>query len=379
MNEKEIGEIRRHIRRDRSNMTALYGCFVSESKEIISKFRLSTGMMPENEGDRYFALLKRSLSGTLGKNLIDIAFSNQQVMNSPEHKLLMDLRESQLKDEKLLDTFFAKVMESVTMDSAYLILMGCDTYDVPFKSKDDHVQADGSNEMYRFLLCGICPVKMTKPALEYKADNQEFHDSAIAQLLSAPVLGFLFPAFDNRSTNLYNALLYSKDSGDDHEAFVTAVFNTKPVMAAKVQKESFEGLLANTLEDECSLDVVQAVHNEIGQMIQLHKESKVAEPLMISKEEIKGVLAASGVSEDKMSKFNVDYDEIFGFEADLHPKNVIDQKHFEIKTPSVTIRVQPECSDLVETRIIDGVKYIMICADENVEVNGVPISIKEEE
>ena len=379
MNEKEIGEIRRHIRRDRSNMTALYGCFVSESKEIISKFRLSTGMMPENEGDRYFALLKRSLSGTLGKNLIDIAFSNQQVMNSPEHKLLMDLRESQLKDEKLLDTFFAKVMESVTMDSAYLILMGCDTYDVPFKSKDDHVQADGSNEMYRFLLCGICPVKMTKPALEYKADNQEFHDSAIAQLLSAPVLGFLFPAFDNRSTNLYNALLYSKDSGDDHEAFVTAVFNTKPVMAAKVQKESFEGLLANTLEDECSLDVVQAVHNEIGQMIQLHKESKVAEPLMISKEEIKGVLASSGVSEDKMSKFNVDYDEIFGFEADLHPKNVIDQKHFEIKTPSVTIRVKPECSDLVETRIIDGVKYIMICADENVEVNGVPISIKEEE
>ena len=379
MNEKEIGEIRRHIRRDRSNMTALYGCFVSESKEIISKFRLSTGMMPENEGDKYFALLKRSLSGTLGKNLIDIAFSNQQVMNSPEHKLLMDLRETQLKNEALLDTFFGKVMESVTMDSAYLILIGCDTYDVPFKSKDDVAQADGSNEMYRFLLCGVCPVKMTKPALEYKADNQEFHDSAIAQLLSAPVLGFLFPAFDNRSTNLYNALLYSKDSGDDHEAFVTELFNTKPVMPAKVQKQSFEGLLANTLDDECSFDVVQAVHNEIGQMIQLHKESKVAEPLMISKEEIKGVLASSGVSEDKMSKFNVDYDEAFGFEADLHPKYIIDQKRFEITTPSVTIKVKPECSDLIETRIIDGVKYIMICADENVEVNGVTINIRGEE
>ena len=378
MTEKEIGEIRRHVRRDRSNMTALYGCFVSEGKEIVSTFRLSTGMMPENEGDKYFALLKRSLSGTLGKNLIDITFRTQQVVDSPEHKLLMQLRESELKDEETLQTFYQKVIDSVTMDTGYLILIGCDSYDVPFKGKDDHIQADGSNETYRYLLCGICPVKLSKPALEYKAEQKEFHDSTITQLLSAPVLGFLFPAFDNRSTNIYNALMYSKDAGDDHEAFVTAVFNTKPTMAAKMQKQSFEALLSTTLEDECSLDVVQAVHSEIGQMIQLHKESKVDEPLMISKEEIRGVLEANGISEDKMSKFSVDYDETFGFEASLHPKNVIDQKQFEIKTPDVTIKVNPERSDLIETRVIGGVKYIMICADESVEVNGVNINIQDE-
>ena len=49
MNEKEIGEIRRRQRRDRSNMTAIYGCYVNENKEIITEFRQSTGMMPENE------------------------------------------------------------------------------------------------------------------------------------------------------------------------------------------------------------------------------------------------------------------------------------------------------------------------------------------
>ena len=89
MNDKEIGEIRRHLRRDRSNMTAIYGCFVSEGKEIISKFRLSTGMMPENEAEKYFTLLKKTLSGSVGKNLIDITFRTAQVANSPEHKLLM--------------------------------------------------------------------------------------------------------------------------------------------------------------------------------------------------------------------------------------------------------------------------------------------------
>ena len=169
MKDKEIGEIRRHIRRDRSNMTAIYGCFVSEGKEIISKFRLSTGMMPENESDKYFALMKKVLSGSQGKNLIDISFRTQQVVDSPEHKLLTALKDSQLKDEEALDSFYGKVMESVTMDTAYLILIGADAYDVPFKGKDDHVQADGSSEIYRYILCAVCPVKLSKAALEYKA------------------------------------------------------------------------------------------------------------------------------------------------------------------------------------------------------------------
>ena len=378
MNEKEIGEIRRHTRRDRSNMTALYGCFVNDNKEIISQFRQSVGIMPENEGDKFFALLKRNLSGTLGKNLIDITFRTQQVVDSPEHKLLMALRESQLKDEEALETFYQKIIESVTMDTSYLILIGCDSYDVPFRGKDDMVQADGSNETFRYLLCGICPVKLSKSVLEYKANQQEFHDSAIAQQLSAPVLGFMFPAFDNRSTNIYNALLYSKDAGDNHESFVSSVFNTQPVMAAKEQKRSFEALIGNALDSECSLDVVQAVHSEIGQMIQMHKESKVDEPLLLDKDTVKSVLSTAGISEEKIAKFSVDYDETFGFEAQLHPKNVIDQKQFEIKTPDVTIKVNPERSDLIETRVIGGVKYIMICADESVEVNGVNINIADE-
>ncbi len=379
MNEKEIGEIRRHTRRDRSNITALYGCFVNDNKEIISQFRQSVGMMPENEGEKFFALLKRSLSGTLGKNLIDITFRTQQVADSPEHKLLMQLRETQLKDEECLQSFYQKIIDSVTMDSSYLILIGCDSYDVPFKGKDDFVQADGSSETFRYLLCGICPVKLSKPVLEYKASEQEFHDSAITQQLSAPVLGFMFPAFDNRSTNIYNALLYSKDAGDNHENFVSVLFNTQPVMAAKEQKRSFEALLSTALDSESSLDVVQAVHTEIGQMIQMHKESKVDEPLMHDKNTVKNVLASSGVSEEKLAKFSVDYDETFGFEAQLHPKNIIDQKQFEIKTPDVTIKVNPERSDLIETRVIGGIKYIMICADESVEVNGVNINISDPE
>ena len=145
------------------------------------------------------------------------------------------------------------------------------------------------------------------------------------------------------------------------------------------QKKSFEALLGASLGDLCSLEVVQTVHEQLCQSIELHKESKVAEPLLVSKEQVKTALYTSGVPEENISKFSVEYDEVFGFEAQLHPKNIIDDRHFEIETPDVSIKVNPERSDLIETRVIGGVKYIMICADESVEVNGVPITICDKE
>ncbi len=375
MNDKEISEIRRHLRRDRSNITHIFGCYVNENKEIITQFRQSTGIMPENESDKYFATLRRTLSGSLGRNLIDITFKTSQVADSEEHKLLMGLRSSKLNDEELLQEFFKKVTQSVVLDSNYLILLACDSYDVPFKSKDDSFQKDQSEEVYTCILCSICPVKQTKPNLHYVPEEKLFHDGAMNQMVAAPALGFLFPAFDNRSTNIYNALYYTRDVKSTQETFIETIFHTPVPQPAAEQKKTFEALLTTSLGDQCSLDVVQTVHDQLCQRIALHKESKVPEPLMISKEEVKEVLSSCGISEEHMAKFSVDYDEAFGFEAELHPKNIIDSKHFELKTPDVVIKVDPARSDLVETRIIDGVKYIMICADEAVEVNGVNITI----
>lgn len=379
MNDKEIGEIRRHLRRDRSNMTTIYGCYVNAQKEIISEFSQSLGIMPENESEKYFALLKRTLSGTLGKNLIDISFKTSQVAGSPEHQLLMDLRQTRLKDDELRRGFYQKIIDSVSFEDNYLILLGCDSYDVPFKSKDDSTQADQSEEVYTYLVCAICPVKQTKPNLHYVAEEKLFHDGAMAQMVSAPQLGFLFPAFDNRATNIYNALFYSRDIKDGHDTFIETIFNTAVPKPAAEQKQSFEALLSASLDDECGMEVVQEVHNQLRQRIEMHKEAKVPEPLMISKEDVKQVLKDCGVSEAHMAKFSVDYDEAFGFEAELHPRNIIDDKHFEIKTPDVSIKVAPDRSDLIETRVIGGVKYILICADENVEVNGVSIQINDKE
>lgn len=379
MNDKEIGEIRRHLRRDRSNITKIYGCFVNDNREIITEFSQSTGMMPENEGDKYFALFKRVLSGSVGKNLIDLSFKTAQVaQGAPEHKLLMDLRECKLSDDELLHGFFQKIIDTVALEGNYLILIGCDSYDVPFKGKDDISDADKSEEVYTYLICAICPVKQTKANLHYVPEEKLFHDGAMNQPVSAPALGFLFPAFDNRSTNIYNALYYTHDIKVSQDALIEALFNTPVPMPAAEQKKCFEALLTTALGEDCNLDVVQTVHDQLCERIELHKEAKVAEPLLIAKADVKETLASCGVSEEHLAKWSVDYDETFGFEADLHPKNIIDTKRFEVKTPDVSIKVDPTRSDLIETRTIGGVKYIMICADENVEVNGVSIHIDEE-
>lgn len=379
MNSKEIGEIRRRIRRDRSNITSIYGCYVNGQKEIVSEFRQSVGIMPENEAEKYFAILKRVLSGSIGKNLIDITFRTSQVANSSEHKLLMDLRNSALKDDQLRMEFYQKVIASVTLDENYVILLASESYDVPFKSKDDSVQQDISSEVYSYILCAVCPVKEAKPCLRYDAQNKEFHDGGIVQIMSAPELGFLFPAFDDRSANIYNALYYTHSPKENHQAFAEAVFHVGIPKPAQEQKKSFEELLGATLEDNCSMEVMQTVHEQLCQCIAMHKESKVADPLLISKEQVKDALATCAVPEKNIARFSVEYDEVFGADAELHPKNIINDKRFEINTPDVSIKVNPERSDLIETRVIGGVKYILICADESVEVNGVPIQISEQE
>ena len=378
MNQKEIGEIRRRIRRDRSNMAAIYGCYVNTQKEIVSEFKLGTGTMPENEAEKYFGTLKRVLTGGIGKNLIDITFKTSQVQDSAEHKLLMQLRETQLKDEEIRLTFYKKVMESLNFQDSYLILLGSESYDVPFRSKDDTIQSDGSEEVYTYVICAVCPVKLAKTTLNYNAEDKVFHDGGVKQVVSAPELGFLFPAFDNRATNIYNALYYTHSPKENHEDFVEAIFHTSVPQPAEEQRKSFEALLSRTLEDACSFDVVQTVHEQLCQSIELHKESKVAEPLLITKEQVKDSLNLCGVPEKNVAKFSVEYDSVFGADAELHPKNIINNKRFEITTPDVSIRVSPERSDLVQTRVIGGVKYILICADENVEVNGVPIFIEED-
>ena len=376
MNEREIGELRRRLKPEKTTITHVRGCYVDEKREIVSQFNQSISVLSEEEGEKVLALLRKCLSGTQGKNLVDLSFSTNQVADGEAHKLLMSLRDGGLEDEETVAGFYQKIIDSLVIEGSYLILLASDAYDVPFKGKDDQVQPEGSETMFRYVLCAICPVKLAKPALTYYVTAGEFHNRAADWLVGPPQLGFLFPAFDDRATNLYGALLYTRNLAENHSEFVDAVFGATAPMAAADQMEGFQAILGQSLENDCSLETVQAVRGQLCAMIQEHKESKEPEPLTVNKATVKGVLASCGVSEDHVEAFDREYDQVFGPETDISPRNVVDPKRLEVKTPDVTIRVSPERGDLIETRVLGGVKYIMIRADEDVEVNGVSIHIE---
>lgn len=379
MNEKEVSEIRRRFRPDKSNITHIRGCYVNEKGEIISQFDQSLLSTPQEESENILSVLKRTLSGTLGKNLIDIVFDTKQVVDSDEHRLLMALKDSSLKDEEAVQTFFEHVIQALYLEDNYLILLTHDTYDVPYRSKDGEKLEDASSEVYSYILCSICPVKMTKPALSFYVNENKFHNRMADWIVAPPALGFLFPAFDDRSANIYNALYYTRDITENHPEFTDAIFNSEIPMPAAAQKEAFQAILGDTLDEDCSYEVVQAVHDQLYEMIEEHKLDKEADPLVISKHTVKKVLQNCGVSDSHVTAFEEKYDDAFGAGAQLSPKNIVDTKQVEVRTPNVTIRVNPDRGDLVETRVINGVKYILIRADEGVEVNGVSVHITEPE
>ena len=375
MNEKEIAELRRRFRADKSSISRVRGCYVNEKREIISQFDQSLGILGQTESEQLLATLRKTLSGTLGKNLLDIPFDTRQVVEGDQHKLLMTLRNSALRDEEAVSAFYQRVIQSLDLEGNYLILLAQDDYDVPYRSKDGERQDDASSEVFRYILCSICPVKQTKEALSYYVYENAFHSISADWVVSAPEMGFLFPSFDERSTNLYDALYYCKDTSQTHPDFVEAVFHAPAPMPAAQQMETFQTLLEDTLSDDCRYQVVQSVHGKLREMIEEHKANKVEEPLVVDKGTVRRVLEHSGVSEEHVEAFEERYDDAFGADADLSPRNLVDTKQLEITTPDVTIKVAPDRGDLVETRLIDGARYILIRAEEGVAVNGVPIQI----
>ncbi len=376
MNKKEVSELRRRFNPEKTAISNIYGCYVNGNKEVIAYLDESLGIMPQEEAEQYLALLKKALSGKLNRNLIDIIFTTEQVMDSDTHRLLMALREGKSEARK---QFFQTVIDSLDMgDSNYLILCANDAYDVPFKSAGDidrsslKYAAGEADQVYRYFICAVCPVKDGKKELGFFSGENEFHNSLAKQVVSAPELGFLFPAFDDRASNIYNALFYARKPDEIHHEFIDAIFQVEPPMSAAEQREAFERALSSSLA--CRMEVIRAVHEQLKAKIDEHKETKEEAPLSVSVGDITAILTDCNVAEEQIKTFQKNYKESFG-QGVLNPENIIDSRKFEVRTGEITITADPELSYLVETREIDGQKYIMVPVSGETELNGFAVEV----
>lgn len=376
MNEKEVAEIRRRFNPQKTNIIGVRGCYVNENREIVAEFNQPLAALTQDETESMLALLKKLLSGGLDRNLIDIEFSNEQVLGGEEHKRLLKLRDSALGEESALKALFSDIIETVRVEGAYLILAAADNYDV-FTYREDGKKDEDSTELFKYFLCGVFPVKMTKPQLSFAAFDNTFKNIVANSVITAPLLGFMFPAFDDRAANIYNTLFYSKDSAANNSEIIDRLFKAEPPMPAAEQRETFNSLLNGVTNDENNLEIIKNIQDEIGGMITEHKESREREPLAVSRDDICDILRSSDMADEKIETFKARFDESFGEKARLNPQNLVETKRLELTGADISIKINPERSELVETRVIDGVKYILIRADEEIEVNGVPINIGE--
>ena len=379
MNQKELNEIRRRLALDKNTITKIYGCYVNTDREIITTIEEPLTTLTESEAQKYLGLLKKSLSGALSKNLIDIEISNEQIKEGEEYKNLLALQQCRLNDDKERAKLFKTIIDTYEPNgSNYLILLASDAYDVPYKASDDTVLEDLSESIFTYMVCAICPVKDSKSELLYSVAENTFRTRLNSQVVSNTEVGFMFPTFDNRATNLYNALYYAKDPSSIHQELIDALFKSEIPMSAPEQQETFTNVLTESLQEDFDFNVVQSVHEQLRERIVEHKESRAIEPLDLTVNEVGGILENSGLSKEKVEIFKEKCNEQFGDDAHLKPEILIDSKKFNVVTPQVKISVSPDFTYAVETRIIDGRKYILIPADEGIEVNGVEVNISNE-
>lgn len=369
MNKKEVTEIKKQFTPSNCAITRICGCYVDGEKEKKTELREAFLSLPEDEMFKYFDIFRKTLSGTVGKNLLNMEFPLETEAEGGTQEFLLKLRSSRLTDDELLEQFYDKVIEAYDYGENYLILLIHAAYDIPGKSSDGSEMFDASDEVYDYILCSICPVKLSKPALSYHAEENSFHDRIRDWIVEMPDVGFLFPAFNDRSTDIHNLLYYSKNAEQLQANLAEQLLGCVLPLSAGGQKETFRALIEETLGDECEYEIVKNIHENLNELIEQNADNP--EPLSLDKSEVKYLLAKSGVEEEKLENFEQQYSAAAGEHTSLLASNVADTKKFEIKTPDITIHVKPECAALVETRVIDGRNCIVIGVDDRVEINGI--------
>lgn len=370
MTKQEINELKKLFTIKNCSITRICGCYVDGEKNKKTDFRQAFLALPEEEMFKYFEIFRKCLTGNLGKNLLNLEFPLQSEESGGTQEFMLRLRDSKLKDEVLLEAFYDKIIETYEYVGNYLILLVHDVYDVPGKTLDGLDMEDASDEVYEYILCCICPVDLSKPGLSYNAEENVFQNRVRDWVVGMPETGFLFPAFNDRGADIHGALYYSKDAEELKESFMEQLLGCPTPMSAGAQKETFQTLIEETLGETCELEMVKNIHEKLQEMVEEHKEEPA--PLVLDKNEVKTLLAGSGVANEKLEEFDRIY-EAAGEDTALYATNVFNARSFDVKTPDVVIKVSPDRTDLIGTRKIDGRECLVIELDGNIEVNGITV------
>ena len=374
MNKKEITEIKKQFTPANCAITRICGCYVDGEKNIVTSFGETFLSLPEEEIFKYFEIFRKTLSGTLGKNLLNMEFPLDAEREGGAQSRLLALRNSKLNDEALLDAYYAQIAENFYYAGNYLILLVYAAYDIPGKASDELDQFDASDETYSYIVSCICPVSLAKPALSYDAQEKTFRNRIRDWIVEMPLLGFTFPAFNDRSTDIHSLLYYTKNGNDLHQDFTDNVLGCALPLPAKSQKEVFADLVEEALGDGCDFETVRSLHVQLRELKEEAKESP--DPVILDRVEVKNLLELSGADHEQTERFDRNFEEVAGEDTQFLINNLGGGRSFEVRTPDIVIQVTPDRTELIEERMVDGRLCLVIPVTDQVQVNGIQLRRK---
>ncbi|MGN0352570.1 MAG: DUF4317 domain-containing protein [Roseburia sp.] len=422
MNKKEVLELKRRLKKDECTFTRMCGCYVDADHNKVVNIGETFLNLEEEEYYKYLDIAKKTLSGTLGNNLLELEFPTAEEAAGGRQQFLMGLRESKLKNDELLDAFYDMVIDSYDYVGNYLILIFHDAYDVMTRTSDNN-DLDESEEVYEYLLCAICPVTLTKPGLGYREDENRIGPRIRDWVVGMPDTGFLFPAFTDRSTDIHACLFYTKDTKNPHSEFMAAGLGCDPRRTATEQKLTFQAIVQEAVggDEEEGKYLFMDIQEGLNDLIESHDamdDEEEKEPVILTTGTISNLLTNSGIEEEKAKVIEKSYEEEFGEELPS-ANHLLDNKALEananrkekqelmtqvqvlteqledykvltksasedddvsgdeVKTYDVILRVKPEKVDQIKSQMIDGQKCIVIPMEENehAAVNGINTTV----
>ena len=428
MNKKEVLELKRRFKKEAATFTRVCGCYVDGNHNKVCKFGNTFLNLEEDEFYKYLEIANKALSGTIGNNLLELKFPIEEEEVGGRQHILMALRASKLEDENLLDTFYDLVIDTYDHAGNYLIVLFHDAYDVMSRTSDNN-NLDESEEVYEYLICAICPVDLSKPGLGFLEDEHRIGPRVRDWVVGAVDTAFLFPAFNDRSTDIHSTLFYTKNTKEPHSEFMANGVGCGIERTATEQKMAFHSIVRNVLgaEDEHTDDVLLDLQQNLSDMIDEYAETHDDDEdvFLLDKEVVTKLLADSDISEEKAAKIEKSVDEAFG-EKPPAAENVIDSKALvqnelrvekmaledqvgtltvqlnekdealaertsqliekqeeidnyiaETKTYDVVLRVKPEKASQIKSQVINGQKCLVIPMgeDEHATINGVNMTV----
>ena len=419
MRKKDILELKKRLKKDYCTFTKMCGCYVNGEKNVILKFRETFLNLEEDDYFKFLEIARKVLSGTIGNNILELNFPLNEDLINEKQVSLMQLKNSKLKDDSILDDFYNSIIDSYDYTGNFLILVFHDAYDVITKTKDN-LKLDESEEVYEYVLCAICPVSLSEPGLRYYEDEHKIKARIRDWVVNPPTNGFVFPAFIDRSTDVNSVMYYTKNAKDPHPELMEKALGCSSKQTATIQKETFQSIIKDSLDaDEEKADkIFMEVQDNLSAMIEEHNaiyEDTDSEPKTLTNKDIQNLLIESGVPEEATTKIEESYVESFGDDLPL-AENLIDAKvlkaneqrkkeehlekqvailqtrleeikqevaadndeenvNLEESNPeyAVILQVKPEKVPQIKSEIIDGQKCIIIPINENeqAKVNGV--------